>query len=192
MIEIFGMAALFFFVLLGHSIVAGILYLIYKPIRKKLYERNMLSQTWNCKIMKLAIFVIIVSSSHSTWTSVYPPDSFYESEFEYNTGLDFPTTGEIIRKDSWYPDMHGDYWSAAVMTVSKQEFEELKEQLFNSPKFEIDDYKFGIGATADFEELVKGFPEDNYSLTLNLKKGEYFKVAFSKDGKTIVFEKASS
>lgn len=190
--EVFGIAVLFLFALLGHAIVAGVIYLIYKPIRKKLYERNILTEIWNKRIIKIAILTIIVSSFHSTWTAIYPTDGFYESEFESNTGIDFPTSGVLVRKDSWYPDMHGDYWVAAAMTVSKKEFEELKEQLSNSPTFEVDDYEFGIGATADFDELMQGFPEDSYLLTLKRKTGEYFKVAFCKDGTTIVFEKVTS
>jgi hypothetical protein len=81
------------------------------------------------RIWKVATVTIAAVLLYQIFTAVYPPDSFYKGEFESVTGLPFPASGSFLFKDASYPDIHGDYCSAALIKVSEQDYAELRSKM---------------------------------------------------------------
>jgi hypothetical protein len=73
-------------------------------------------------IGRFAVIGLLAYISISTYLAFYPSDSFYKSEFERVTDIKFPSSGVFIEKQSSYPDIHGDYSSCALFTVSPEDF----------------------------------------------------------------------
>jgi hypothetical protein len=174
------------------GLVGGLLYLIYLPFKRKLINSGKLDKKVSHKINIAYIAFLGLFSLYHTYTAFFPTDSFYKDEFVYNTGIDFPESGIIQKKDSWYPDLHGDYWSAAIAEFPEEDYEKLYGTISSSEKFEVDTTRQGIGITADFQKLVSHIPKEDIEIVYVKKRGEWFKVAFLKDKKTIIFERSSS
>lgn len=136
------------------------------------------------KKKKLMAYWIIVPSltlaffSFQIYTSIYPTDSFYKREFEHNTGMDFPNSGEIIRKDADYPDTHGDYMATALFKVDKEEFNSLLLSVQKDSKFIPD-------------TITK---KDNFSLRYSFNRKDRdltFSLNFDKENNLIEMERYS-
>ena len=165
------------------SIPIGLSIFIYKWLKKRGFK----------KIASFISALIIGLFSYSIFSAIYPPDSFYIDEFEENTKLVFPKSGKIILKDADFPDHFGDYWATAVVVVSENDFNILFHDLKANKDFKLDTSKFGIGIGTDFEKLIQGsFKESDIKIILANQTKEWFKVAFLKDGTTIIFERSSS
>lgn len=67
------------------------------------------------------IFVIV--------TAIWPMDSFYLDELRNNSNLEVSGKYEVLSKNSSYPDMHGDYYSEAVLRVTDMDFSSLSGDL---------------------------------------------------------------
>jgi len=63
------------------------------------------------------------------YRAIFPFDDFYQREFVRVTGLKFPASGKILKKNASYPDFHGDYESCALIQVSELDYEALKISL---------------------------------------------------------------
>jgi hypothetical protein len=177
-----GLIILFIIVILAIGIPITVLYFLYKWLAKKGQK----------KIGVLLLTVILGYMTYSIYTAFYPLNEFYEYEFEHNSGLDFPKTGIIIDKNSNFPDQHGDYWASAIIAMDTEEFEILKTNLLNQKGFQIDTTRQGMGITKDYRELTKAIDKKDIEIVyLNTDK-EWFKVAFLKNKKTIIFERSSS
>lgn len=55
--------------------------------------------------------------AYLTYTAIWPLDSFYVDEIERYTSLQLPSDHKVLKKRSSYPDIHGDYYSEAVIKV---------------------------------------------------------------------------
>ena len=110
MIVLFGL-----FFLIISLIPVGLAYLVFLWLTKKGYK----------KIGLAILATVTIWTVYSSYTAFYPTDSFYEDEFEYNIGLDFPTSGDILTKDASYPDLHGDYSATVLFKTDKNDFNKI-------------------------------------------------------------------
>ncbi|TMM53220.1 hypothetical protein FEE95_19320 [Maribacter algarum] len=184
-------AVIFLVVCLVFAFLGALLYLIYKPFKKWLLDNGKLSPKNSQIINKSFIALLLSLSIYFTWTAFFPSDDFYEEEFEQNTGMDFPKSGVIIATDSGYPDLHGDYSASAMVDMDKNEFEKLKLQLSSQVEFQIDTTKQNIGITMGYRKMVKNINEEDIDVVYYHNGKEWFKIAFLKNGKTIIFERSS-
>lgn len=168
------------------------LVVISTPTLISLLIRKWLTKKGYPKIGNSITIAVVAGTLYLVYTAVFPPTSFYEDEFELNTGLELPNSAKFLAKDASYPDLHGDYWSAAVVELSIEDFSHLKSQLSEEPKMQLDTSSYGIGITTDFDILTSDLDMNSIDMTLVKKRGEWFKVAFLKDGRTIIFERSSS
>ena len=118
-------------------------------------------------------------------------DSFYKIEFEFNTSLKIPKSGNIIEKDSDFPDFHGDFWAAMVFETDSIDHFNLKQLIKTDETFEIDTSNQKIGIGSEFSELTKGYEESNLDTVFLKVNEQWIKVAFLNDQKTIIFERCS-
>jgi hypothetical protein len=177
-----GIIGLFLVVILVIGVLTAILYFLYKWLVKKGQK----------KIGILILITILGFLTFSIYTAFYPLDEFYEQQFEIHTGLDFPKTGRIVSKDSNYPDQHGDFWASAIVELDTEEYAALKIKLLNEQDFQIDTTGQGIGITTAYRELTKNINKEDIEVVY-VKTGKlWFKVAFLKNKKTIIFERSSS
>ena len=190
--EAFGFLLLLVIVSIVTGIIGGLLYLIYLPFKRRFIRTEKLSTKISRKINLAYIAVLGLFALYQTYDAIYPSDSFYKDEFTYYTEIEFPESGVIHKKEASYPDMHGDYWSAAIAEFSVEDYEKISWALSNSAKFDIDTTQQGIGITADFKALSKHIPKQDINIVYVKKRGEWFKIAFLKDRKTIIFERSSS
>ncbi|MFK5981521.1 MAG: hypothetical protein QM499_01305 [Flavobacteriaceae bacterium] len=182
----------FLMVCIAYGFAGGLLYLIYLPFKKKLIKKGKLTKQKSKLINRLYIGLIFLLAVFSTWTAFFPMNGFYKEEFENNTELKFPESGKIISKDSEYPDFHGDYWAAAIIEVNEKDFKKLKDELINSENFIVDTSNKKIGITREFDNLIKNIEYEDIEIVFLNKTKEWFKIAFLKDGKTIIFERSST
>lgn len=122
------------FVLIMISIPIGIAYLIYRFLSRKGYKKSGL----------LVLFSTIALMVYLGYTSIYPEDSFYKDEFEYNAGIDFPKSGKIIWKEADYPDIHGDYEASMIFTADSVDFENMLNQTENLSGIAPDSIDFSL------------------------------------------------
>ena len=81
------------------------------------------------RIGRFAVIGLLTYISISSYLAFYPSDSFYKSEFERISNVKYPSSGVFIEKQSSYPDIHGDYSSCALFTVSPEDFEYIKSKI---------------------------------------------------------------
>lgn len=143
------------------------------------------------RFVGIILFIIVpIWTAYEIYFAIYPPESFYIFEFEYHTGLVLPNSVEFIAKDASYPDIHGDYWSAAVVRLSTEDFNQLKNHFFEQPRMQLDTTTHGIGIGTDFVDLTSDLKLSTIDLTF-VSTRWWFKVAFLNDGRTLIFEQFS-
>jgi hypothetical protein len=81
------------------------------------------------RVGRLVVIVFLSYISIDSYFAIYPSDSYYKSEFERITSIPFPDSGVVIAKESSYPDIHGDYESCALFSVSPEDYSQLKSKL---------------------------------------------------------------
>ncbi len=182
----------FLMVCIAYGLAGGLLYLIYLPFKKRLIKSGKLTNQKSRIINRLYIGLIVLIAIFSTWTAFFPLNGFYKEEFENNTGLEFPESGKIRAKDSEYPNFQGDYWAAAIFEVNDTDYKSLKNKLLNDENFQVDTTNKKIGIPREFDNLILDIDKEEIEIVLSNKTKEWFKVAFLKDGKTIIFERSST
>jgi hypothetical protein len=171
---------LMFIVIIGVPIVIS--YFIYRWLRKTEFKKYAI------------IFPIIILGTLTffIYTAFYPTDSFYREDFESNTNLKLPETAKILAKDASYPDQFGDYWSSAIIQLDEDEYLNLQLELSKSKNFAIDTTNQKIGITKEYNNLTENISENEIKIVYYNKNEQWFKVAFLKDKKRIIFERSSS
>jgi hypothetical protein len=139
MIVIFGL--LFILITL---IPIGFAYLVYRWLTKKGYKKSGV----------VILTAVTIWRVYSSYTAFYPTDSFYKDKFEFMTGIDFPITGEILRKEATYPDFHGDYSATALFKTDKDDFNKILEAIKNDKKFQLNTIPFKFNL-ANFDTKIK-------------------------------------
>ena len=155
------------------------LYFLHKWLTKKGYR----------KVGLTLIFAFTVYLGYSTYTAIYPTDSFYFSEFKEVTLREAPKSATVINKDASYPDFHGDYCSASLITVSNDDYSSLLNELTNDKRITKNKPEEIIGSS-ELDKVMGSFKTEQiiYSFTRSIagQEDHYLYIGFLDDKKTIV------
>jgi hypothetical protein len=66
---------------------------------------------------------------YNIYIAVNPSDNFYYSEFKEVTLREIPKSAKILFKHASYPDFHGDYCSASLISLSNEDYSKLLDEL---------------------------------------------------------------
>ncbi|QQS36092.1 MAG: hypothetical protein IPM56_17930 [Ignavibacteriales bacterium] len=139
------------------------------------------------KIKYYFIAATLIISFYSTYTAFYPTESFYESEFTFNTKITFPSSAKFLFKDASYPDIHGDYISIALIEVSTKDYHDILSVVRSWPASKQDDIYFQ--AEDKIQEILGNKINYNYeACTLGAQSNSYFFIRLLDDGKSIIFK----
>ncbi len=183
---------LFIAVSLLTGLIGGLIYLCYLPLKKRLLKSGKLTLIRSRQINKVYIFILFIIASSQTYFAFFPTNSFYKDEFKFNTSLDLPSSADIVDKDSEYPDLHGDYWASAIIKLDETDYTKLKAEISKLNDFQIDTTSQKIGITREYDILTKDIKESDLEIVFFNTKKQWFKLAFLKDKRTIIFERSSS
>ncbi len=139
------------------------------------------------------LFLLVIApvwTAYEVYTAIYPTDSFYKDEFEYNTGLNFPNSGEILTKDASYPDLHGDYSATALFKTDQNDFNLILKSIQEDTKFQIDTIPFKFNL-ANFDTKIK---ETNFTKCYTLNRQDrdlIFTISFNDNDNLIEIQRDS-
>ena len=191
-----GYAIIAGFAFLSISLFVGLIgfliYLCYTPVKKRLLRAGKLTAARSRLINRLYILALLLFAISQTYFAFFPTTSFYKDEFKDNTGLKLPPSSRIVAKTSEYPDMHGDYSASAIIELDEPDYIKMKEDISRLPEFKIDTTMYKLGVTDGYRDIAKNVNEGDFGeVYYNITK-EWFKIAFLKDNRTIIFERSSS
>ena len=144
------------------------------------------------KVLALLPAMILVFLSYQVFVALYPNEEFYREEWRMNTGFDLPRAVEFMSKSAGYPDIHGDYSSAAVFEMAPSDVIEVESQLRDLRGFEVDTSMQRIGISDEFRELTKELHMEDPETVYRCDSLAWFRVGFFRNGKVVVFERHSS
>ena len=161
------------------SIPTVVAFIIFRWLRKK-------------RIKYVGIILLIIAPSwtiYEVYTAIYPRDSFYYSEFKEVTLRDIPKSAVIIRKDASYPDFHGDYCSASLITLSTNDYNSLLNDLTNDKQITL--IKAGeICGSEELDKVMGNYKKEqiinSFTRTISGEEDHYLYIGFLDDKKTIV------
>jgi hypothetical protein len=146
----------------------------------------------NKRIKYVGIILLIIAplwTIYEVYTAIYPRDSFYYSEFKEVTLREIPKSAVIIRKDASYPDFHGDYCSASLITLSTSDYNSLLNDLTKDKK--ITSNKTGeICGSDELDKVMVGYKKEqiqhSFMRAISGEEDHYLYIGFLDDNKTIV------
>lgn len=112
-----------------------------------------------------------------------PGEEFYTEEFEIITELKIPKSANFEYRKSTYPDFHGDYMSAAAISLSKKDFKSLLKKVRKSEKL-IKKLDSGSNTYQWIKDKI-GNQEYSYYASSSIEDNYHF-IGFCKDQKTII------
>ena len=137
----------------------------------------------------LLVIIAPIWTAYEVYTAVYPTDSFYLSELEKVTLREAPKSATIINKYASYPDLHGDYCSVSLITLSSEDYSALLNGLINDKRLTRINRDEIVGSR-ELEEILGGFKKENiahhFTLNINERRGDHLYIGFLDDRKTIV------
>jgi hypothetical protein len=143
-------------------------------------------------IKYVGLFLLIIApiwTSYEVYTAIYPLDSFYLSEFKEVTLREAPKSATVKNKDASYPDFHGDYCSASLITVSKDDYSSLLNELTNDKRITKNKPGEIIGSN-ELDKVMGDFKTEQiiYSFTRSIagQEDHYLYIGFLDDKQTIV------
>jgi hypothetical protein len=189
----FIIVGLFFIVVsLVTGLIGGLLYFCYLPFKKRFLKSGKLTLIRSRQINKAYIFILFIIAVSQTYIVFFPTDNFYKEEFKINTGFELASSANIIGKKSDIPDFHGDYEASAIIQLDKDDYIKLKTEFSEDLNFEIDTSSQKIGRTQSYFTLTKDIKESQIEVVYSNIKKDWFRIAFLKDGQTIIFESSST
>lgn len=123
------------------------------------------------------------------YTAVYPLDSFYFSEYEEVTLRKAPQSATIINKTATYPDFHGDYASASLISLSKGDYTILLNELNKDrrlTKNEPDNFTGGSELNQVMGRFTQAQITDSFTRYIDGRSDHYLFIGFLDDKRTIV------
>ena len=153
------------------------------PIALSIWGYKRLAKNGYKKIAIAIPAIIVGTLSYSIYTAVSPVDNFYKEDFESNTGLKFPVSGNILSKAATYPDQHGKYSSVAVVSISASDYKLLFEQTNVDTTFKAGNLTKPLNI---YNEVTSGISDSDILTIVRKKK---LAIAFLKDKKRIVLER---
>lgn len=155
------------------AIPIGLSVAIYRWLTKKGYK----------KLGLIAVFLTIGALGFYIYVSIFPLDCFYVDDFEYYSELDFPDSGKILAKYASYPDIHGKYYSYALVEFSEKDFSSLFNKVNTDSTFTPDTI---IGHSIEFDKVTKAV--DTKGIIKIVQKSK-LNIAFLNDNKTVIIER---
>lgn len=149
---------------------------IYKISKRKL------STTYSVILASIIPLIFI----YFIYIAFYPNDDFYEEEFKEITEMEFPQSGEILKKDASYPVI-GDYCSSALIQFNKDDFNMLfkkinqNERFIDTPIIYSEQYSYVMDDIDEARIIYKAFNSYKYE-----KSHDYHYIAFLNDNRTVV------
>lgn len=125
----------FIFCSLIIAFIGFLLYLLYLPLKIWLLKSGRLSREKSKKINIIWFIIIVLFSNIFTYIAFYPDEEFYAEEYETITLNKLPKSAEFIKKSVSYPDLHGDYCSAALIKISPSDYNKLLKELQKNRSF---------------------------------------------------------
>ena len=177
------------------GIIGGLFYLIYLPFKKNRLTTGKLTERTSRKINKTYIIFLSICSLilfAISYNDVFPNDDFYTEEFTLYTGIKLPASADIKEKDASYPDFFGDFSAVAIIELNSNDYDKLKKDISQLKNFQVDTTSQKIGVTDIFETLAEKIKKSDIEIVFLKSDAEWFKLAFLKDGRTIILEKQSS
>jgi hypothetical protein len=133
----------------------------------------------------LLLNCLIASLIYLTYTAIYPDDAFYFDEFKKVTKRVPPSSAEIIKADATYPDLQGDYISAALLRCSKSDYQYLLTELGHDKKnMRLTDEPIHYDITAMLGYRIEEHIKTAFRRISN-QSGTNLYIAFLKDGCTV-------
>lgn len=165
---------IFLIIVIGGPLLIS--FIVFKII-KKYYPNKAL-------MIGLVVFVIpYVIVAIMIYIDSLPQDDFYTEEFQTITELELPKSAYFKFKKATYPDFHGEYMSAAAISVNKNDFKKLLSKVKNSKK--LMEYQDTGSKPYDWIKAQTG--DQNYVFFASSNKGnDYHFIGFCKDEKTII------
>ena len=143
-------------------------------------------------IKYVGLFLLIIApiwTAYEVYTAIYPTDSFYFSEFKEVTLREIPKSATVKNKDASYPDFHGDYCSASLITVSKDDYLSLLNELTNDRRITRNDAGEFTGSD-ELEKVMGSFKREQiiHSFTRRIagQEDHYLYIGFLDDKETII------
>ena len=143
-------------------------------------------------IKYVGLFLLVIApiwTAYEVYTAIYPTDSFYLSEFKEVTLREAPKSAIVKNKEASYPDFHGDYCSASLITISKDDYSSLLNELTNDKRITKNKPGEIIGSN-ELDKVMGSFKTEQiiYSFTRNIagQEDHYLYIGFLDDKQTIV------
>lgn len=111
------------------SIPAGVIYVIYLPLKFWLLKTNKMKRSTSRVINKGYVSLVLVTIFYITYTGLYPGESFYAEEFKTITKQQLPASAEFVETNASYPDFHGEYCSSSQIKLSPKDYSLLLKSL---------------------------------------------------------------
>ena len=91
---------------------------------------------WIHKYIVIALVSIIpLLFYYPIFRAIYPDDGFFKVEFKTVTELEYPESGEVIKKHATVPFFHPDYQSYAIIKLSEEDFRYVLDYVKNNNIF---------------------------------------------------------
>ena len=128
--------------------------------------------------------IIVLFFCYEVYFAIWPKDSFYIEDFERLSHKSFPSSGVILYKDADYPDQHGKYSSAVLMSLSTEDYDKFWKEIVFDKTFAVCNIQYNLQAykSAHFDEKY---------ITKQYYKGPLL-ISFFEDHKTIFIQKCIS
>jgi hypothetical protein len=134
----------------------------------------------------IMLTIVIGSITYFVYDAVFPADSFYYSEFKEVTLRTIPKSAVIIKKTASYPDFHGDYCSASLIKISKQDYNNLLNEIKSDKRL----HKGNIIGSSEFNEVMGKTSysqvEQVFNRNIPNEEDHYLTIIFLKDIQSIV------
>jgi hypothetical protein len=177
---------IFLVVSLVIAIIGGLIYLLYIPIKRKLLRNGKLTKYRSKQINISYILILVLISTYQTFDAFFPSQSFYEGEFKTVTLRDIPRSAEFIKKNSSYPDFHGEYCSSSQIKLSKEDYKKLAAELILDKRFIRNGEAIG---SAEFDKSLGDKNSKNIALNfirpIEGQEDHYFFIGFYDDNETV-------
>lgn len=140
----------------------------------------------------VGLFLLIIApiwTAYEVYTAINPTDSFYLSEFKEVTLREAPKSATVKNKDASYPDFHGDYCSASLITVSNADYLSLLNELTNDRRITKNNSGEFTGSD-ELDKVMGNFKKEQiiHSFTRSIagQEDHYLYIGFLDDKQTIV------
>lgn len=141
-------------------------------------------------IKYIGIILLVIAplwTIYEIYTAIYPTDSYYLDEFKKVTLREAPKTAEVIKKTASYPDFHGDYCSASLIKLSRQDYKNLLYELFGDKRLI---WNGELITSSEFDEAMGNLKTEqiryNFTRQIPGEEDHYLYIGFLDDEETII------